>query len=110
MIEKRLVQWYAADAGVDLDIAERDIALTYVLCILSEGKYDWSDLARLVRPDRLLATAELVQDVQHSYQFLLDLTAEEAQLAGDPYGREARLYQELVATIASWGESHGSGH
>jgi predicted nucleotidyltransferase component of viral defense system len=36
MIEKRLVQWYAADAGVDLDIAEREIALTYVLCILSE--------------------------------------------------------------------------
>jgi len=27
MIEKRLVQWYAADAGVDLDIAEREIVL-----------------------------------------------------------------------------------
>ncbi|MCP4549296.1 MAG: hypothetical protein GY835_22820, partial [bacterium] len=37
MIEKRLVQWYAADAGVDLDIAEREIALTYVLDILSDG-------------------------------------------------------------------------
>lgn len=36
MIEKRLVQWYAADAGVDLDIAERDVVLTYVLRILSE--------------------------------------------------------------------------
>jgi len=36
MIEKRLVQWYAADAGVDLDIAEREIALTYVLRILSD--------------------------------------------------------------------------
>jgi predicted nucleotidyltransferase component of viral defense system len=34
MIEKRLVQWYAADAGVDLDIAEREIVLTYVLRIL----------------------------------------------------------------------------
>ena len=31
MIEKRLAQWYAADAGVDLDIAEREIVLTYVL-------------------------------------------------------------------------------
>ncbi|MBN1453275.1 MAG: nucleotidyl transferase AbiEii/AbiGii toxin family protein [Anaerolineales bacterium] len=36
MIEKRLVQWYAADAGVDLDIAEREIALVYVLCILAD--------------------------------------------------------------------------
>ena len=41
MIEKRLVQWYAADAGVDLDIAEREIALTYVLSVLSnEGLLD----------------------------------------------------------------------
>lgn len=37
MIEKRLVQWYASDAGVDLDIAEREIVLTYVLSLLSEG-------------------------------------------------------------------------
>lgn len=36
MIEKRLVQWYAADAGVDLDIAEREIALVYVLRILAD--------------------------------------------------------------------------
>jgi predicted nucleotidyltransferase component of viral defense system len=35
MIEKRFVQWYASDAGVDLDIAEREIALTYVLRILA---------------------------------------------------------------------------
>jgi len=78
------------------------------LSSLSEGRYDWSDLARLVRPDRLVGAAELVRDVQHGYRFLGDLTAEEAQLAADPYGREARLHQELVATIASWGEPHGS--
>lgn len=36
MIEKRLVQWYASDTGVDLDIAEREIALTYVLRILAD--------------------------------------------------------------------------
>ncbi len=36
MIEKRLVQWYAADAGVDLDVAEREIALTYVLRIMAD--------------------------------------------------------------------------
>ncbi len=37
MIEKRLVQWYAADTGVDLDIAEREIALTYVLRVLLDA-------------------------------------------------------------------------
>ena len=36
MIEKRFVQWYAADAGVDLDIAEREVALTYVLRALAD--------------------------------------------------------------------------
>lgn len=36
MIEKRLVQWCDADAGADLDIAEREIALTYVLRILDD--------------------------------------------------------------------------
>jgi predicted nucleotidyltransferase component of viral defense system len=36
MIEKRLAQWYASDTGVDLDIVEREIALTYVLRILSD--------------------------------------------------------------------------
>ena len=72
-----------------------------VLSSLTEGKHDWSDLARLVRPDRLVAPTKLVQDVQHSYRFLGDLTPEEARLAADPHGREARLHQELVATIAS---------
>lgn len=77
------------------------------LASLSEGKHDWSDLTRLVRPDRLVAPAELVRDVQHGYQFLCELTPEEAQLAADPHGREARLHQALVTTIASWGASHG---
>lgn len=36
MIEKRLVQWYAANSGVDLDIAEREIVLTYVMKALSD--------------------------------------------------------------------------
>jgi len=78
------------------------------LSSLSEGRYDWSDVARLVRPDRVVPPAELVRAVQHGYRFLTDLTAEEARLAADRYGREARLHQELVATIASWGEPHGS--
>jgi len=37
VIEKRLIQWYASDAGVDLDVAEREVVLTYVLRILAEA-------------------------------------------------------------------------
>jgi predicted nucleotidyltransferase component of viral defense system len=37
MIEKRLIQWYAANAGVDLDIAEREVILTYVMKVLSDA-------------------------------------------------------------------------
>ena len=80
------------------------------LSSLTEGKYDWADLARLIRPDRLVVPAELVRDVQQDYRFLADLTAEESQLAADPYGRETRLHQHLVAKIASWGEPDRSGN
>jgi predicted nucleotidyltransferase component of viral defense system len=37
MIERRLIQWYASDAGIDLDIAEREIVLTYVLRVLADA-------------------------------------------------------------------------
>jgi hypothetical protein len=76
---------------------------------LSTGNYDWSDLARLVRRNRLVAPDELIRSVQDGYRFLENLTPEEAQLAADPYGREVRRYRELVATIASWGEANGTG-
>lgn len=82
---------------------------TFLDC-LPAGKYDWSDLARLVRRDRLVAPAELVRNVQHGYHFLRDLTPEEVQLAEDPYGREVRLYKELVEIIASWRKPDGPGH
>ncbi|HNS52682.1 MAG TPA: nucleotidyl transferase AbiEii/AbiGii toxin family protein [Anaerolineae bacterium] len=78
------------------------------LSSLAQGKYDWSDLARLVRPDRLVAPAELVGGVQRGYQFLADLTPEEGQLAVDPHGREVRLYQELLGTVAAWSTRPGS--
>lgn len=37
MIEKRLIQWYAANSGVELDIAEREVVLTYVMKVLSDA-------------------------------------------------------------------------
>jgi len=48
------------------------------LASLPTGKHDWSDLSRLILRDRFVAPADLVADLQHSYRFLGDLTAEEA--------------------------------
>ena len=39
MIEKKLAQWYASLSGVGLDIAEREIVLTYVLRLLYDGRF-----------------------------------------------------------------------
>ena len=66
---------------------------------LPEGKYDWSDLSRLVRRDQLAAPEEIVQHVQQAYAFLGEMTEEEVGLAADPYGREAALYAQLVDSL-----------
>lgn len=66
---------------------------------LPEAKYDWSDLSRLVRRDRLAAPDEIIQTVQQAYAFLGEMTEEEARLAADPYGREAQVYNQLVDSL-----------
>jgi predicted nucleotidyltransferase component of viral defense system len=66
---------------------------------LPAGKYDWSDLSRLVRRDRLASPDKIIQSVQRAYAFLGQLTPEEAQLAADPYGRETQVYQQLVGSL-----------
>jgi predicted nucleotidyltransferase component of viral defense system len=66
---------------------------------LSGGRYDWVDLARLVRRDHLAAPAEIVAGVRGAYAFLLDLTEEEARLAADPYGRESETYRMLADSL-----------
>jgi len=68
---------------------------------LPEGKYDWSDLGRLVRRDRLVAPDEIVRDVQRDYAFLCELTEEEARLAADPYGRERQVYRQLADSLGA---------
>jgi predicted nucleotidyltransferase component of viral defense system len=72
-----------------------------VLDSLPAGKYDWPDLNRLVRRDRLTSPDEIIQSVQRAYAFLGQLTPEEAQLAADPYGRETQIYQQLVDSLKS---------
>lgn len=66
---------------------------------LATAKYDWADLKRLVRRDRLPTPALLIQEVQQAYGFLCDLTPEEAALVVDPYGREMHLHAELAESL-----------
>ncbi len=66
---------------------------------LPKGKYDWSDLSRLVRRDRLASPGEIIQTVQRAYAFLGQMTEEEVQLASDPYGREVQVYGQLVNSL-----------
>ncbi len=68
---------------------------------LGERKYDWPDLKRLVRRDQLSTPEEMVERVRDAYAFLEKLSAEETQLARDPYGREVELYQQMVKSLRS---------
>jgi predicted nucleotidyltransferase component of viral defense system len=63
---------------------------------MSDAQYDWSDLRRLVRRSASAAPEDIIRGVQQAYAFLGQLTADEAQLAGDPYGRERQTYGRLV--------------
>jgi predicted nucleotidyltransferase component of viral defense system len=69
------------------------------LASLPEGKHDWSDLSRLVRRDRLAAPDDIIRTVQEAYAFLGEMTEEEARLAGDPYGREVQVYNQLINSL-----------
>jgi len=66
---------------------------------LAGGRYDWTDLSRLVRREQFIAPDEIVRGVQQAYAFLRELTVEEAQLAADPYGRERQVYRSLVNSL-----------
>lgn len=68
---------------------------------LGDRRYDWGDLARLVRRDQLSRAEQMVHTVRDAYSFLENLTAEEARLGADPYGREVQLYTDLVKELRS---------
>jgi len=78
-----------------------------VLHALADGAYDWVDLKRLVRADRLAAPDTIVRDVQQGFSFLRHLTEGEARLAQDPYGREQRTHDLLAHSLLGSGTAPG---
>jgi len=66
-----------------------------------DEKYEWADLARLVRRAELPRSDQIVRSIGESYAFLEDLQPEESRLAQDPHGREVELFQRLVEDLRS---------
>jgi predicted nucleotidyltransferase component of viral defense system len=67
------------------------------LTSLPDQHYDWADLERLVKKSRLLTPAEVFGKVQQDYHFLTEMDQDERILANDPYLRERKVYQHLLA-------------
>lgn len=69
---------------------------TLLLRKFEQGRaFDWDDLSQLVRRTVEVDRERITADCVRGYRFLLDLTAEERQLANDPHQRERALWQTL---------------
>ncbi len=63
---------------------------------LASGRYEWSDMARLVRRDRRPETKAVVASCLNSYDFLRNLSPDELELAKDTHQRRRGLYEQIV--------------
>jgi predicted nucleotidyltransferase component of viral defense system len=68
---------------------------------LESERYDWSDLGRLVRRDRRPETRMVITGCLEGYGFLRNLSADEAELTGDPHRRRRDLYERIVQRLRS---------
>ena len=66
---------------------------------IETGQYNWSDLRRLLRKGREVQPAVIMRSVRENYAFLSELGSEEALLAGDPYQRQKKAYQAVLAEV-----------
>lgn len=66
---------------------------------LPEKQYDWADLERLVKHGKGLSPHAVFEKLQQSYRFLAEMNEDEAVLASDPYRRERKAYQRLLASL-----------
>jgi predicted nucleotidyltransferase component of viral defense system len=68
---------------------------------LESERYDWGDLARLVRRDRRPESGAMIAGCLDSYGFLRDLSADESELTKDPHRRRGDLYERIVQGLKS---------
>lgn len=61
--------------------------------------FDWDDLNLLVRRTVTVDREKITADCIRGYRFLVELTDEERQLAGDSHQRERTLWQKLKTAV-----------
>ena len=65
-----------------------------------EGRaFDWDDLNQLVRRTAVVDRQRITADCVRGYRFLVDLTEQERQLAGDQHRRLQTLWETLRAEV-----------
>jgi len=71
---------------------------------LASERYDWGDLARLLRRDRRSETKAVVASCLSDYGFLRGLAPDEMELAQDPHRRRQDLFQQIVQRLQGAGD------
>ena len=72
-----------------------------LLANIQSGRYEWGDLARLVRKDRRPDAETVIGRCVEGYRFLEDLSADEAELAADPYCQREDLLNQAVKRLTA---------
>ena len=67
---------------------------------IESGRYEWDDLARLVRKDRRPEAEAVIKGCLEGYRFLQELTTDEAELATDPYRRQQDLFDKIAEGLS----------
>jgi len=67
---------------------------------IQSGRYEWGDLVRLIRKDRRPQAETVIAGCIQGYRFLKNLTADEAELATDPYRRRQDLFDRIVKRLS----------
>jgi len=59
---------------------------------ISEGKYDWNDLQRLVRPNMLASPEKIIRTVLNRYKFLTNLDGDLVRIVADSKSHRDRSF------------------
>jgi hypothetical protein len=71
---------------------------------LESGRYDWSDLGRLVQRSRRPETGAVVTSCLDGYGFLRGLSPDEVELSRDSHRQRRDLYERIVLGLGRGGQ------
>jgi predicted nucleotidyltransferase component of viral defense system len=68
---------------------------------IQSGRYEWEDLARLIRKGRRPQAETVITGCVEGYHFLENLAADEAELATDSYRQRQELFGRIVKRLST---------